>query len=154
MPAHHVSTTTLSPASPAAVFALLADISSWPVWGSWEEAELEAVAPDGTGGVGAIRRLTSRTMGKTIVSRERVEEVVPEQRIVYALLSGLPLEGYRGVVELEPTEAGGTRIHWSSTFDARYFGTGWFYELVLRKFIADTAQAVARQAARDLSEAA
>src|SRR6476619_6808265 len=99
---------------PSAVFALLADIRTWCAWGSWVSSELESAAPDGGGGVGAIRRLTSRTFGQTIVSRERVEEVVPDRRMVYALLTGLPLEGYRGVVELEPDGAGGTRITWSS----------------------------------------
>src|SRR5688572_25089536 len=112
MPSQHVHVTTTAAAPPAAVFALLADIDTWSAWGSWIGSGLESPAPDGTGGVGAVRRLVSRVLGREIVSRERVEEVVPERRIVYALLSGLPLEGYRGVVELEPDGARGTRITW------------------------------------------
>jgi hypothetical protein len=142
MPSCHVHVTATSAAPPSAVFALLADIRTWSEWGAWVSAELEAPAPDGSGGVGAIRRLTSRTLGQTIISRERVEEVVPDRRIVYALLSGLPLEGYRGVIELEPAGSG-TQITWSSSFDPKIYGTGWLYQAILRKFIAQTASAVA-----------
>lgn len=146
MPSCHVHATALSAAPPAAVFALLADIDTWSEWGAWDRAELEAPDPSGGGGVGAIRRLTSRALGRTIVSRERVEEVVPERRIVYALLSGLPLKGYRGVIELAP-EGAGTRISWSSSFDPEVWGTGWLHRAILGKFIADAARAVARAAA-------
>ena len=142
---HHIRRTATSSAPPSAVFALLADIETWSRWGSWERAELEAPAPDGTGGVGAIRRLTSRAFGRPIVSRERVAELVPDRRVVYELLSGLPLVGYRGVIELEP-DGGGTRITWSSSFDGETWLGGWFYRLVLAPFIGATARAVARAA--------
>lgn len=154
MPSCHVRATAASAAPPSAVFALLADIRTWREWGSWEASELESAAPDGGGGVGAVRRLTSRAFGRVIVSRERVEEVVPDRRIVYALLSGLPLEGYRGVVELEPDGRGGTQITWSSSFDPKFYGTGWLYRAILGKFIADTAAAVGRAAERAAAKAA
>ena len=154
MPSHHVHATASSSAPPAAVFALLADVTTWSAWGAWVASELEAPAPDGTGGVGAIRRFTSRTLGKTIVSRERVEEVVPQRRIVYTLLSGLPLVGYRGVIQIEPEGDGGTRITWSSSFDPEVRGTGWLYRAILQKFIADTAVAVARAAEGTAARAA
>jgi len=102
MPAHHIRVTSTSAAPPSAVFALLADIDTWSDWGTWEETGLESPAPDGGGGVGAIRRLTSRSFGNLIVSRERVVELVPDRRMVYALPPGLPLVGYVGVGELEP----------------------------------------------------
>jgi hypothetical protein len=145
MPSCHVRVTATSPASPSAVFALLADIRTWCEWGAWVSTELEAPAPDGSGGVGAIRCLTSRAFGRTIVSRERVEEVVPDRRLVYSLLSGLPLVGYQGVIELEPDGAG-TKITWSSSFDPEIFGTGWLYKAILQRFITDTAHAVAKAA--------
>jgi hypothetical protein len=154
MPSCRVHVVATSAAPPSAVFALLADIDTWCRWGAWERSELESAAPDGTGGVGAVRRLTSRAFGRTIVSRERVEEVVADRRIVYALLSGLPLVGYRGVVELEPDGAGGTKITWSSSFDPKTWGTGWFYRAILQRFIADTAAAVGRAAERAAARAA
>lgn len=135
-----------SSAAPAAVFALLTDVESWSRWGSWERTGLESEAPGGGGGVGAVRRLESVTLGRRIVSRERVEEVVDDQRLVYALLSGLPLRDYRGVVELE-ADGEGTRITWSSSFEPRVWGTGWLYRAVLQRFVADTAAALARAAA-------
>ena len=147
MPAHHIRRTATSAAPPSAVFALLADIETWSRWGSWERTELESPAPDGTGGVGAIRRLTSRAFGRPIVSRERVAELVADRRVVYELLTGLPLVGYRGVIELEPDAAGGTTITWSSSFDGETRLGGWFYRLALGGFIGRTAAAVARAAA-------
>ena len=138
--------TARSAASPAAVFALLADVSTWSRWGAWERATLEAEAPEGGGGVGAIRVLESRTFGQVVVSRERVEELVPERRVRYTLLSGLPLVDYHGVVELEPDGAGGTRIAWSSTFAPAVWGTGWLYRVILQRFLTRTVDAVARAA--------
>lgn len=135
-----------SAAPPAAVFALLADVGSWSRWGAWEETGLESEAPGGGGGVGAVRRLRSRTYGQVVVSRERVEELVPERRLSYSLLSGLPLRDYRGVIELEPDGAGGTRITWSSRFEPAVWGTGWFYRAVLQRFLEQTVAAVARAA--------
>lgn len=152
MPSCQVHATATSVAPPAAVFALLADIHTWSVWGAWERTELEAPDLSGGGGVGAIRRLTSRGLGRTVVARERVVEVVPDRRIVYALLSGLPLKGYHGVIELAP-EGDGTRITWSSRFDPQVWGTGWFYQAVLGRFIADAARAVARAAERSAAAA-
>lgn len=153
MPSHHCHATGRSDAPPSAVFALLADISTWSTWGTWEAAGLESPDPSGGGGVGAIRWLTSRTFGQVVVSRERVVELVPDRRMVYALLSGLPLDDYRGVVELEP-DGSGTRITWSSSFDPKVTGTGWFYRLVLQYFIEQTLAAVAKAAAAAPAKAA
>lgn len=145
MPSCRVHVEVQSTAPPGALFALLADVTTWSRWGAWERSELESPAPDGGGGVGAVRVLTSRTGGLTVVSRERVEVVVPDRRLEYVLLSGLPLAHYRGVVELEEV-AGGTRLRWTSTFDPVVFGTGWLFRAVLQRFVADTAAAVARAA--------
>ena len=134
-------------APPEAVFALLADISTWSVWGPWVSTSLESTDPHGGGGVGAVRRLESRTMGRTIVSREEVLEVVPGRRLVYGLLSGLPLLDYRGVVEVEPDGAG-SRITWSSTFRPKTPGTGWFYRAVLQRFVTELVPALGAAAAR------
>lgn len=147
MPSQQVRAAATSSAPPAAVFALLADVRTWTRWGAWVRAELESASPDGGGGVGAVRRLESRSFGQTVVARERIEELVPERRVVYALLSGLPLTDYVGRVELEP-DAGGTRITWSSTFDAQVWGTGWLYRAILQRFVARTVEALARAAER------
>ncbi len=146
MPAHAVQATGASKAPPARIFALLADIDTWSRWGTWVSTDLESPDAEGGGGVGAVRCLRSRTLGTEIVSRERVVELVPERLLVYELLSGLPLRGYQGRVELSPDEAGGTNIRWSSSFDAQITGTGWFYALVLRRFIQDAIARLSRAA--------
>jgi hypothetical protein len=146
MPRQHIRTSARSAAPPEAVYALLADPASWSVWGMWDSSTVESTAPDGSDGVGSVRRLTSRSLGRRVVSREEVVELVPGRRYGYALLSGLPLEGYRGLVELEPDGAG-TAITWSSSFDARVPGTGWLYALALRPVLAKAAAGVARFAA-------
>ncbi len=148
-----VRVTGRSSAAPEAVYALLADISTWSRWGPWTSTTLESTAPDGGGGVGAVRRLESRTFGRTIVSRERVVEAEPGRRIVYALLSGLPLRDYRGVVELTPDGDGGSTITWSSSFEPRVSGTGWLYRGVLQKFVADLVPALAGAAAASTASA-
>jgi hypothetical protein len=152
VPRHHIRASARSDAAPEAVFALLADPSAWSAWGMWDSSTVESADPAGGDGVGSVRRLTSRSLGRRIVSREEVVELVPGRRYGYALLSGLPLEGYRGLVELAPDGAG-TAITWSSSFDARVPGTGWFYALVLRKVLADAASAVARAAATSSADA-
>lgn len=144
---HVVRATGTSIAPPEAVFALLVDISTWSVWGPWVATGLESTDPAGGGGVGAVRRLESRTAGRTIVSREEVLEVVPGRRVAYGLLSGLPLRGYRGVVEVEP-DGTGSRITWSSSFTARTPGTGWFFRAVLQKFVDGLVPALGAAAAR------
>jgi hypothetical protein len=112
----------------------------------WDSSTVESAAPDGGDGVGSVRRLTSRSLGRRVVSREEVVELVPGRRYGYALLSGLPLEGYRGMVDLAP-DGDGTAITWSSAFDARVPGTGWLYALALRPVLAKAAAGVARAAA-------
>jgi uncharacterized protein YndB with AHSA1/START domain len=135
-------------ASPAEVYALLSDGTTWPRWGGFESFELETPAPGvGGEGVGAVRAFTSRSWGRRIVSRERITELVPDRRLGYALVSGLPLRNYRASVDLEPVADGGTRIVWSSQFDgAESPGSAWFYRRVLQRFIERTAQALGRAA--------
>lgn len=143
---HAVRVTGTSTAPPEAVFGLLADIGTWSVWGPWVATSLESTDAAGGGGVGAVRRLESRTFGRTVVSREEVLEVVPGRRIVYGLLSGLPLRDYRGVVEVEP-DGTGSRITWSSSFRPGTPGTGWLYRAVLQRFVADLVPALGAAAA-------
>ncbi len=84
--------------------------ATWPVWSPIESFELEQEGPDGGESLGAIR--VFRTGRAT--SREEIVELEPDRRFSYALLSGLPLRGYRADVDLEPRD-GGTAIHWHST---------------------------------------
>lgn len=140
-----IDVTADSEAEPEVVYALLVDGSSWPSWSKFDSFELEEPGEGGgDSSVGAVRVFR---MGRRITSRERIAELVPGRRYSYLYLSGLPVVDYRADVDLEPTDGGGTRIRWRSSFRPRYPGTGWIYRLMLDRFIRDTATRVARAAA-------
>jgi hypothetical protein len=80
------------------------------------------------------------------MTRERVTVLEPPSRFGYELLSGLPIRDYRAEVTLAPAADGGTDIRWRSTFAALIPGTGWMMRRRLGRFIAETAQGLARAA--------
>jgi hypothetical protein len=130
-----------SRAQPAALYALLRDGATWPVWSPIGSFELRQPATGEPESVGAIR--VFRT-GR-IASVERIAELVPNRRFSYELQHGLPLKDYRAEVDLI-TEGDVTTIHWHSKFRARVPGTGWFYRLVLSRFITQCAKGLAAHA--------
>lgn len=138
----HVEATAWTPAPPAVVYGLLIDGAGWPVWSGHDAAEVVEPGEGDGDGVGAVRVLTR---GR-IRSRERIVELVPDRRLGYELISGLPLRGYRANVDLTP-ERGGTAIRWSSDFEAKVPGTGWLYRLALSRFMAATTRSLAEKAA-------
>lgn len=133
-----IETEARSSADAATIYSLLVDGTTWPTWSPLESFELES----GDGGLGSVR--VFRT-GRT-VSREEVVELAPHRRFSYALLSGLPLRGYRANIDLTPVD-GGTLIHWRSTFRPKLPGTGWIYRLALGKFIQRCVDGLAAHAA-------
>lgn len=44
------------------------------------------------------------------------------RRVVYKVVSGLPVKNYRAEVTLTPTPSGGTSIRWSATWDKTFLG--------------------------------
>ena len=97
--------------SPAEVWRLLGDSATWPAWTPIDAFErLQAPGPDGTG---EVRRFVN---GRVTVT-ERIVEHVPERRLTYVLLAGLPLRDYRAEIDLTPDGAG-TAIRWHTTFEA------------------------------------
>jgi uncharacterized protein YndB with AHSA1/START domain len=138
----HVEATAWSAAPPAAVYALLVDGATWPTWSGHDAAELVERGQGDGDGVGAVRVLHR---GRTR-SRERIVELVPERRLGYVLLAGLPLRDYRANVDLTP-ERGGTAIRWSSDFSAKMPGTGPLYRWALNRFMAAAASNLAARAA-------
>jgi uncharacterized protein YndB with AHSA1/START domain len=125
-----------SAAPPERVWALLADVTTWPRWADFDEASVESGS--GLGELRAFRRGRTRTS-------ERVTVFEPPRRLGYDLVSGIPIRDYHADVTLTP-ENGGTDIRWHSTFKTKVPGTGWLIRHSLQRFVADTAERLARAA--------
>lgn len=97
----HINVTAQSRASVGEVVELLANGASWPSWSPIESFELERpgdAAPEGSGAIRVFRR--GRTTGRDEI------EVIPNRRLSYASLSGLPVRNYRGEVWGMPRPGG------------------------------------------------
>lgn len=133
--------TTTSAGTPEAVFALLADGAGWRNWagpfGRNSRWEREGDPPPG--GVGAIRRLGSRPL----LAREEIVESIPPRRLAYRILSGVPMRDYLGIVDLEPTDGGGTRIVWQGSFVPKIPGTGALTLVASRYAVKELAKRLA-----------
>jgi len=138
----HIEVTQHSAAAPTSLFALLINGETWPRWSPIEAFELERTGDPAPEGVGAIRILRrGRTTG-----RDEIVEVVPDRRLGYRSLSGLPVRDYRAHVDLEP-HGDGTTIRWEASFEPKVPGTGWILERGLRRFLCECAAGVAAQTA-------
>ena len=138
----HIEVTRHSSATPAALFALLVDGETWPRWSPIEAFDLERTGDPRPEGVGAIRVFRrGRTTG-----RDQIVEVVPDRRLGYRSLSGLPVRDYRAKVDLEP-DGDGTTIRWEASFVPKLPGTGRLLERGLRRFLCECAAGLAAHAA-------
>ncbi|HEY1720957.1 MAG TPA: SRPBCC family protein [Magnetospirillaceae bacterium] len=145
-----ISATAISAADTARVFDALADGASWPSWSIFDSVELERPGQGTPHGVGAIRIFVT----KVSRAREEVVELIPGRRLSYILLAGLPLRDYRAVVELESTPSGGTQITWSASFFPKYWGTGWFWSVLLTRTLTTVSGQLAAAAQSQRSTAA
>jgi carbon monoxide dehydrogenase subunit G len=66
-----------------------------------------------------------------------VTELIPDQKLSYELLSGMPLRDYRADVRLTPAGEG-TLITWASSFQC-VFGTGWFWRRFMNGVLSKMA---------------
>lgn len=133
-----------SRADPATVFRLLKDGSTWTDWAKFDSFELERPGQHETYGVGAIRVLSS----KLTRAREEIVEVVPDRRVSYVLLSGLPLRAYHAEVELASAANGGTVIRWRAAFYPQHVVMGWFWRRFMTWVLATLVRRLALAAER------
>lgn len=142
MKRHTATGHATSTATPASVWALIEDVTTWTSWAPFDAAVLEEAGAAVPNGVGAIRRFERGRF----TTRERVTEFVPDRRLSYRLLSGLPLRDYEAHIDLE-RQGQLTFITWSASFGARIPGTGPVFRRGMQKLYTDYAQRLAAAAA-------
>lgn len=109
-----MTATSHSSAPAALVYAALLDAESWPAWTSSYEVQWELPAGvERPARVDDIRTIRTR-LGR-VWCRERIVELVPDQRFGYERAAGL-LESHRASVDLARAPQGGTDITWSATY--------------------------------------
>ncbi|MEZ0366089.1 SRPBCC family protein [Mycobacterium sp. pUA109] len=146
MPPASAAAQARTAATPETVYALLCDASSWPTWIDVDSVDLEVEGRDGGESVGAVRVFRFRRLGCRFTTRERIVELAPRRRFGYELMSGLPLVGYRAVVDPTPSAEGGTVITWSGSW-LPMPGTRVFTRLALGRLYRQFSQGLARKAA-------
>jgi hypothetical protein len=120
-----------SRATPAAAFSLLKNSDTWPRWSLFSSSEVDRA---GNGDHFGVSKTT-----------EQVTELIPDQKLSYVLLSGLPLRNYQAVVQLSSPEFGVTLVNWTASFQCRY-GTGWFWRIFLNLILSRVAMQLAAAA--------
>jgi hypothetical protein len=84
------------------------------------QVEVEKQGDMDADGVGTIRKIT---IGKVCV-REILDSAAPPYSFTYRILSGAPMNEYKGKVRLEPKN-GSTVIHWNAELTPKIPLTGW-----------------------------
>jgi hypothetical protein len=128
-------------ASPAAIYRLLKDGRTWVHWSDLDEClpeGLGASAEEQVGTVRASRR--GRTRGW-----DRITELVPDRRLGYEHVKGLPVLDYVASVELVPSPSG-TTIVWEASFAPRWPGTGGLLRRGVERFLGSCARGLAQHA--------
>jgi hypothetical protein len=135
-----VQASAVSSAEPSEIYALLVNSATYPLWSMIRYYESLRSGREGLHGVGARRLFKTNAI---TVMREEITDVVPDERVGYALLSGFPLLDYRSRTTLERTAAG-TRIVWESSFCPKYPLTAWYWRRlmgwVLRRLVRSLAE--------------
>jgi hypothetical protein len=135
-------------AVPEKVWTVLTDAPSWTSWAGCHEAVVES-GHDLT----EVRRFKVAPLPAMpwlrITSRERTTVYDPPAHWGYVMLSGPPgITDYAADVRLEPTDAGGTTIHWQVTFRSPIPGLGPLVRRILSGLYGRTAQGLAGAAQR------
>ncbi|TXS12790.1 SRPBCC family protein [Streptomyces sp. NBC_01201] len=109
-----ITASSHSSASAAIVYAALLDAESWPLWSAYADVEWDVPAGvDRPARVDDLRTIRSHT-GR-VCCRERVVEMIPDQRFSYEQTAGL-FTSHRGSVDLARAPHGATDITWSATY--------------------------------------
>lgn len=112
-----VETQGSAAAAPEVVWSLVANAARYAEWGAWNGSGDRDLGGKATGEVGTTRWM--RYHQTTTV--EKVLEVDVGRRMVYTVVSGIPVHNYRAEVTLTPTDAG-TDICWTAEWDRTLLG--------------------------------
>lgn len=113
------------------VWALVSDhcsMNRWLIPGMKVRLEPEGDPPPN--GRGAIRLMT-RGMYR---GAEKILDFEPPHRMTYTVLYGFPIDNHLGEIVLMPTSKG-TKLRWTVTFEARYYGTGFMMDAIVRRVL-------------------
>jgi hypothetical protein len=135
----------ISKAPSSVVWRLLLDARSWPVWSTVDSLEVErssGLDPDGRDAVGAVRAFRTGRM----VTGERLTGTDEEKRLTYEDAFNPVLHDYRAVIELTPTEEGGTSIRWRGDYATRWY-MGWLMDRTMKRVMQQMADGLASYAA-------
>jgi hypothetical protein len=66
-------------------------------------------------GVGSVRKVSLR--GR-LPFYERIDEKVPNQRVVYRIIKGSPMKNHKGTIAISDREGGGSHVDYTISFDA------------------------------------
>lgn len=102
--------------TPEHVWTVLADHEGMARWAPGLKVTLERPGAPERNGVGAVRRIVAPGPAPAIV--EEIIGYEPNRKLVYKALSGVPLKGYVGTVELAP-QGQGTEIRYSVSAEQR-----------------------------------
>jgi uncharacterized membrane protein len=140
---HIIEASAHSSASREAVWALLRNVETWQDWGTWSSTTVHQPAPgEDPQGVGVVRRLRQAP----VTNLERVTELVPNERLSYELVEGLPFENYHATVQLSEAPDGGTDINWRAEFDVTAKVRGNVSRKLLERFYPQIVEKLARGA--------
>jgi Polyketide cyclase / dehydrase and lipid transport len=130
-----------SKASPSDIYRLLKDGRTWVDWSDLDECVPSGLAASGEEQVGTLRASRrGRTRGC-----DRVTELVPDHRLGYQNVNGLPVADYVASVDLTPG-AEGTTITWDAAFTPRWAGTGAIIRRGVERFLGGCARGLAEYA--------
>jgi uncharacterized protein YndB with AHSA1/START domain len=138
-----VRATRLVKVSAGAIFRTYVDYAGWTRWAGFGRVVIERPGNPHDYGVGCIRVLNAD--GRS--GREEILEVVPDARVVYRVVQGLPVTDHRAEVVLTPHGNASTYVTWTARFTARRW-LGSLLSLALRAVFWRTLRRLDREAQR------
>jgi len=126
------------------VWRVMTDHVRYARWGTAKTVTMERSGESDPNGVGAVRAFHA---GPSKV-REEVLEFEPPVRMVYRLVSGVPVRDYRSEMVLDEERSGDdvvTVLTWSSSFSPKLPFTGALLQRVMSRAVDRFAEGIKRE---------